>query len=71
MTNHQDNAEGRRHSLRILSLLDELMRHVWRDIDKGSEPQAQALFQKTIEVLNDLKTAYEHYEVGIQNMCRH
>jgi hypothetical protein len=63
-TSYQDTSDSRRHSVQIKSMLDDLMRQVWRDIDRVHEPQAQILFQKTVEVLSDLKTAYEHYEAG-------
>jgi hypothetical protein len=64
MTTHQDIFDSRR-SVRIQGMLDDLIRQVWRDIEKANEPKAQALFEKTAEVLGDLKTAYERYDAEV------
>jgi hypothetical protein len=43
-------------------MLDDIIHHVQQDIRQVNEPKAQALFETTAEVLQGLKTAYEHYE---------
>jgi hypothetical protein len=50
------------HTSNIKDMLDEVIRHAREDVEKISEPKAQALFETTAEVLTGLKTAYDHYE---------
>ena len=51
--------------------LDNLIAEVRKNIEAVPEPKAQALFETTAEVLNGLRTAYEHYEVGSEAAFRH
>lgn len=60
----------RHHTQKIKQMLDDLIAHAREDIDKVSEPKAQALFETTAEVLTGLKTAYDHYETGKEKAFR-
>jgi hypothetical protein len=60
----------RRHTANIKGMPDELIRHLRADISKIEEPRAQVLFETTAEVLQGLKTAYEHYEQGEEKVFR-
>jgi hypothetical protein len=55
-------SDPRHHTANIRQMLDEVTRHVRQDVQKITEPRAQALFETTAEVLGGLATAYEHYE---------
>lgn len=58
------------HTQNIRGMLDDLIDHLREDIDKVSEPKAQALFETSAEVLTGLRTAFEHYERGAENGMR-
>ncbi|UQX12649.1 hypothetical protein [Candidatus Mycobacterium methanotrophicum] len=49
------------HTTAIADKLGELVGHLRGDIDKVSEPRAQALFETAAEVLTGLRTAFSHY----------
>lgn len=55
-------SDPRHHTLKIKSMLSELIQHTREDISKIQEPKAQALFETTAEVLTGLETAFSHYE---------
>lgn len=50
------------HTVKIREMLSALVDHLRSDIEKVSDPKAQALFETTAEVLLGLRTAYEHFE---------
>ena len=52
------------HSANVRISLMALIEHLRRDVDKVSEPKAQALFETSAEVLQGLVTAFHHYETG-------
>lgn len=54
--------DPRHHTQKIQTRLDDLITHLRQDVKKIDEPQAQALFETSAEVLAGLKTAYIHYE---------
>jgi hypothetical protein len=54
--------DPRAHTANVRKEFRELIDHVRRDIDKISEPKAQALFETTAEVISGLDTAFKHYE---------
>jgi hypothetical protein len=58
------------HTQNIRGMLDDLIDHLREDIDKVSEPKAQALFETSAEVLVGLRTAFEHYERGAEKGMR-
>jgi hypothetical protein len=57
-------SDPRHHTSKIKGMLDELINHLREDIGKINEPRAKVMFETTAEVLNGLKTTYDHYEVG-------
>ena len=54
--------DPRAHTANVRKELRELIDHLKGDIDKISEPKAQALFETTAEVISGLDTAFKHYE---------
>ena len=40
----------------------ELIDHLRADVDKITEPKAQALFETAAEVISSLDTAFKHYD---------
>ena len=57
-----DQNDPRHHTANIKAMLTEVITHAREDVEKVSEPKAQALFETTAEVLQGLVTAYQHYE---------
>jgi hypothetical protein len=63
MRNQQDDEnDPRHHTANIKAMLTQVIEHAREDIEKVSEPKAQALFEATAAVLQGLVTAYQHYE---------
>lgn len=60
------DAETTRSCERINAWLDDLINQLREDIVKTDDPRAQALFETTAEVLVGLKTAYVHFEAGVE-----
>jgi hypothetical protein len=58
------------HARNIQQMLGEMVDHLREDIDKVTEPKAQALFETSAEVLIGLRTAFEHYEKGTEKGMR-
>ena len=54
--------DPRHHTLKLKKMLNEAATHAREDGSKVSDPEAQALFETTAEVLKGLITAYEHFE---------
>jgi len=54
--------DPRHHAANIQRMLSEVMDHCREDAAKIDEPKAQALCEMSAEVLEGLKTAWEHYE---------
>ena len=50
------------HSQNLQRELERLIEHTRSDIEKVNDPRFQALLETTAEVLDGLKTAYEHYD---------
>jgi hypothetical protein len=66
----QTQTDPRHHTANIKGMLDDLIRHLRQDVSVVEEPKAQALFETTAEVLQGLKTAFEHYEQGQEQAFR-
>ena len=62
--------DPRHHAAQIRGLLHETAKHCREDIDKTTERKAQALFETTAEILQDLLTAYDQYEAGARHRPR-
>jgi hypothetical protein len=52
----------RYHTNRIKNQLNDLIQHVREDANAVSDPQAQALFETSAEVLIGLRKAYDDFE---------
>jgi hypothetical protein len=55
-------SDPRNQTAQIKVMLDEVIQHARKDVEKVSDPKAQALFETTAEVLIGLKTAYQDFE---------
>ncbi len=56
--------DPRHHTLKIKSMLGDIVDHAREDVTKIKEPKAQALFETTAEVLIGLQKAFSDYEEG-------
>ena len=54
--------DPRHHTANIKRMLDEAARHAREDVAKVTDPKAQALFERTAEVLVGLRRAYDDFE---------
>ena len=59
-----------KHSRNIQQQLGELIDHAKADIDRVDEPRFQALLETSAEVLEGLRTAFEHYDAGTEKAWR-
>ena len=55
------------HTANVRKEFRQLIDHLRGDIDKITEPKAQALFETTAEVISGLDTAFKHYEQKSEN----
>ncbi len=55
-------SDPRHHAGNIKRMLNDVAIHVRDDIQKVQDPQAEALFETTVEVLEGLMKAYTHFE---------
>ena len=51
-------------------MLNAVMRHCREGIEHVAEPNAQAIFQGTAEVLDELIDAYSRYETELEEKSR-
>jgi hypothetical protein len=58
------------HTAKIKDMLTGIIEHVRSDVEKVSEPKAQALFETTAEVLIGLRKAYDDYDQGTETAWR-
>ena len=54
--------DPRAHIANVRKEFRQLIEHLRGDVDKITEPKAQALFETTAEVISGLETAFKHYE---------
>jgi hypothetical protein len=57
-----ENVDTMHHVRKLREMLTEVSDHARQDVNKVSDPKAQALFETTAEVLTGLSRAYEHFE---------
>ncbi len=64
MTSNKNYPESdpRHHTANVKRMLNDVIAHLHSDINKVSDPKAQALFETTAEVLGGLTKAYDHFE---------
>jgi hypothetical protein len=70
ITKSKETSDPTVHARNIQQMLGELVEHLRDDIDRVTEPKAQALFETSAEVLLGLRTAFEHYEKGSEKCMR-
>ena len=63
---HPHTDHPRKLRIEIKSLVD----HLRRDVDKVSDPKAQALFETSAEVLTGLAKAFDHYQLHAEAAWR-
>jgi hypothetical protein len=61
-SNQYSETDPRHHAANIQRMLHDVMTHCRQDATRIQEPKAQALCEATAEVLNGLRTTWEHYE---------
>jgi hypothetical protein len=54
--------DPRHHTAKIKDMMSQAMRHARDDVEKVSDPKAQALFETSAEVLGGLIKAYDDFE---------
>jgi hypothetical protein len=55
-------SDPRHRTIKIKSMLNDVVQHAREDVSKVNDPRAQALFETTAEVLRGVVIAYEHFE---------
>lgn len=62
--------DPRAHTANVRKEFRQLIDHLRGDIERITEPKAQALFETTAEVISGLDTAFRHYEEKDENAWR-
>jgi hypothetical protein len=57
-----DERDPRHHTLKLKQMLNDTADHARRDVSKVQDPNAQALFETTAEVLKGLVVAFDDFE---------
>jgi len=55
-------SDPRNHTAKIKQMLTDVINHVRENVSKISDPNAQALFETTAQVLTGLRKSYEDFE---------
>jgi hypothetical protein len=63
-------SDPRYHTANIRAALDDMIQHLRDDTHQFDEPKAQALFETSAEVLTGLRTAFSHYDSGVEAAMR-
>lgn len=66
-----DETDPRRHTIKLRSMLEEIVQHAREDVSKINEPKAQAIFETTAEACSGLIKALEDYETQSEEAMRH
>ena len=61
-TNRFEEQDARHHTQKLKRVLQDTVAHAREDVQKISDPKAQALFETSAEVLLGLAKAFEDYE---------
>lgn len=62
--------DPRHHTAKVRCMLDDLVAHLRKDVEKVDDPRAEALFETSAEVLGGLATAYEHFDSKVETAWR-
>lgn len=65
MVYREDTA--RYHVVKVRGMLNAVMRHCREDVEKVVEPKAQALFERTADLLEGLIKTYSQYEMELED----
>jgi hypothetical protein len=57
-----DERDPRHHTLKLKQMLNDTANHARQDASKVQDPNAQALFETTAEVLKGLVVAFDDFE---------
>jgi hypothetical protein len=57
-----DERDPRHHTLKLKQMLNDTADHARQDVSKVQDPNAQALFETTAEVLKGLVVAFDDFE---------
>jgi len=68
MVYREDNPQY--HLVKVRGMLNAVIRHCREDTEKVAEPNAQALFRMTVELLEGLMTAYTRCEQELEDKTR-
>jgi hypothetical protein len=57
-----NDSDPRHHTAKVKDMFGGIIDHLRQDVEKISDPKAQALFETSAGVLQGLKKAFEDYE---------
>jgi hypothetical protein len=60
----------RYHLVKVRGMLHAVMRHCREDVEKVTDPKAQAIFETTAELVDGLINAYRRYERELEENAR-
>ena len=63
-TNTADRATAKTSAARLRNSMEDLVSQLRSEINRVTDPRAQALFETSAEALRGLITAFEHYDEG-------
>lgn len=58
----EQTSDPRHHARNIQEMLEDVITHARKDVERVDDPRAEALFETTAEVLEGLQKAYRHFE---------
>ena len=61
-TNTADRTTAKSSAARLRNSMEDLVNQLRSEVNRVTDPRAQALFETTAEVLRGLATAFEHYD---------
>ncbi len=70
MQHNEAEMTAQEHAAHIMSLLQEAKQECREDMQRVSDPKAQALFETTAEVVEGLCNALNHYQQGSEEIWR-
>jgi hypothetical protein len=63
-TNTADRTTAKTSAARLRNSMEDLVNQLRSEVNRVTDPRAQALFETTAEALGGLITAFEHYDEG-------
>lgn len=63
-------SDPRHHTVKLKSMLTQLINHARENVSKVHDPKAQALLETTAEVLTGLRKAFEDFEQRTEQAWR-